>query len=197
MKGLTTFSSLALITGIGVIAGCGGGNSTAIRPQPISSAPIGGAQYIQIERLARPAIKEAFEAYQRHDQTNRSSPYADPILGQDIVSFMETVATRDTATSNALESILIPDEMTADLSQTATDGAYLGVETGGATGNKFGGRGLDNDVIAISLGAIFGNTLSALGVVPDDHKESPCLTNDNVAYDKTPNGTFPYLDPPK
>jgi hypothetical protein len=74
--------------------------------------------------------------------------------------------------------------------------SYLGVETGGATGSKFGGRALNDDVIDISLGAIFGNTLSALGVVPDDGKESPCLTTDNVAYDKSNTTTFPYVQGP-
>jgi|SRR5579872_90508 len=196
MRILGIAPTLALSVGVAIAAltGCGGGTSTAIQPKPI---PPGATQYIQIERLARPAVKEAFEMFARHDQTNRSSPYADPILPGDIVTFMTTAAGRDAATASAIQSILIPDEMVADLSQSASDGAYLGIETGGATGNKFGGRGLDNDVIAISLGAIFGNTLSALGVVPDDHHESPCLTNDNVPYDKTPNAAFPYLDPPK
>ena len=74
--------------------------------------------------------------------------------------------------------------------------AYLGYETGGATGSKFGGRALDDDVIDISLGAIFGNTLSALGLIPDDHKEAPCLTTDNVGYDKSNTTTFPYIQAP-
>ena len=62
--------------------------------------------------------------------------------------------------------------MKADLSQDVTTASYLGYETGGATGSKWGGRALDDDVVDISLGALFGNTLSALGLIPDDHKEA-------------------------
>ena len=51
-------------------------------------------------------------------------------------------------------------------------------------------------MIDISLGAIFGNTLSALNLIPDDHKEAPCLTTDNVAYDKSNTTTFPYVQAP-
>ena len=75
---------------------------------------------------------------------------------------------RSTQWSQNAASVLYPNVMKVDLSQNTTTAAYLGYETGGATGSKFGGRGLDDDVIDISLGAIFGNTLSALGLIPDD-----------------------------
>jgi hypothetical protein len=160
--------------------------------------------YRQIERLSRPAIKEAFENFSNHDQSNRSAPTQDTLLHDSIVTFMETAAGRDATTSTTLATILTPDEMQADLSQNvagcgtpnAPCGAYLGVETGGATGNTFGGRWLNDDTIDISLGAIFGNTLSALGVVPDDHHESPCLTTDNVGTAQAYAATFPYVNTP-
>ena len=156
-----------------------------------------GAAYMQIERLGRPAVKEAFESFDRHDMTNRSTPTNDPYLPADIVSFTKTVGGRSDAIANTLKAVLIPDEMLADLSQTGVKAAYLGTETGGATGSKFGGRGLGDDVIDISLGAIFGNTLPALKLTPDDGKESKCLTSDNVG----PQGhhylaSFPYIGNP-
>ncbi len=161
-----------------------------------SNSPYGSA-YTQIERLARPAVKEAFEAFDQHDSTNRSAPTNDPALADAIVSFTKTVAGRSDATAGVLKAVLIPDEMSADLSQTGVKAAYLGAETGGATGSKFGGRGLSDDVISISLGAIFGNTVSALKLAPDDGKESKCLTSDNV----TSAGhhylnSFPYVGAP-
>lgn len=160
--------------------------------------------YVQIERLSRPAIKEAFENFSNHDQSNRTTPTQDTLLHDSIVTFMEADAGRDATTSTTLAAILTPDEMQADLSKTvagcgnpnAPCGAYLGVETGGATGNTFGGRWLNDDVIDISLGAIFGNTLAALGVVPDDHHESPCLTTDNVGPAQAYGTTFPYVNTP-
>lgn len=189
-------ASLAALVAIGV-AGC----TTASTSLP---APTHKSTYVQIERLSRPAVKEAFENFSNHDQSNRTAPMQDTLLHDSIVTFMEDDAGRDTATSTALAGVLSPDEMQADLSKTVAGcgtpntpcGAYLGVETGGATGNTFGGRWLNDDVIDISLGAIFGNTLAALGVVPDDHNESPCLTTDNVGPAQAYSATFPYVNTP-
>jgi len=177
-----------------------GGTSTITPTNP------GSTGYIQIERLARPAVKELFQAFAQHDSTNRVSPNAQPLSSQtlytSIGSFTTTVAGRSAATAGALQSILIPDETAADLSKTGS-GSYLGVETGGATAtdkDTFGGRTLADDVITISLGAVFGNTLSALKVVPDDGKEVPCLTTDNVPQqnvaDNVTPGAFPYVGAP-
>ncbi len=156
-----------------------------------------GASYAQIERLARPAVKEAFESFDNHDKSNRSAPTSDPALSDAILSFTTTAAGRSAETAGVLRAVLGVDETLADLSQTGVKAAYLGTETGGATGSKFGGRGLTDDVIDISLGAIFGNTISALKLAPDDGKESKCLTSDNVgpqAHHFT--DAFPYLGEP-
>lgn len=187
MKRLYVSGALAIALGL-VLAGCNG-NSGPTGPG-IPSAP----KYIQTELLSRPAVKEAFESFQNHDITNRTEPYNDSTLQNSIVSFSQAVG-RSSQTANALASVLYPNEMVSDLSQSGP-ASYLGVETGGATGGKFGGRALSDDVISISLGALFGNTLSALGVVPDDGKESPCLTTDNVSYDKQNTNTFPYIQAP-
>jgi hypothetical protein len=152
--------------------------------------------WTQIERLGRPAVKEAFEAYDSHDKTNRSTPTDDPLLPNDIYSFTTTVAGRSPAIANVLKAVLIPDEIAVDLSQTGVPAAYLGVETGGATGSKFGGRGLNDDVIDISLGAIFGNTIPALKLAPDDGKEVPALESDHVGPQQTYGKSFPYLNAP-
>jgi len=178
-----------------IIAGCTS-NSVGFNPQSPSGSPVppGATVYQQIELLSRPAVKEAFEAFASHDATNRSQPYKDPTLKSQIKSF--ALNFRSDKTASTLQAVLYPNEMLADLSQNVTTASYLGYETGGATGSKFGGRGLDDDVIDISLGALFGNTLSALALIPDDHKEAPCLTTDNVAYDKSNHMTFPYIQGP-
>jgi hypothetical protein len=164
-----------------------------------SSTPSGNGQYQQIELLSRPAVKEAFENFTDHDTTNRTEPYNDATLQGEIGSFTTSVAGRSAATAAALQSILYPNEMVIDLSQNVTTASYLGVETGGATGSKFGGRGLTDDTIDISLGAIFGTTLSALGVVTADGKQSPCLATDNLPAPVpgyTPATTFPFAQAP-
>jgi hypothetical protein len=159
----------------------------------------GTTAYQQIELLARPAVKEALESFADHDATNRSSPYADTTLKNDILSFMENVAGRSPAISAAVQGILYPNEITVDLSQSGP-AAYLGVESGGATGGKFGGRGLADDVVSIDLGAIFGATIPALvSTIPDDNKENNCLVTDNVTSGQggtQTQTTFPYLAVP-
>jgi hypothetical protein len=199
--------TLTAVAGIAAIASCGNGTPTQL--------PAAGAiQYVQIERLARPAVKELFQNYQAHDSTNRANPYSDPTLPAAINGFMTGVAGRSQKTADTVQAVLIPDELAADLSQSGSS-AYLGYETGGATGSKFGGRGPLDNVIDISLGVVFGNTLSTLPSlgVPDDKKESPCLTTENVPATvpganaqyastaqigaaKNQSNTFPYLGTP-
>jgi hypothetical protein len=201
-QSLLTFAAIyAVVLGT---SSCNGGATNVPAFNTGTTGP--GAQYVQIERLARPAVKELFQQFANHDGTNRTSPAQQPLssqtLYQEIGSFTTTVAGRNAAHAATLQAILIPDEIAADLSQAGT-ASYLGVETGGATnptGGKFGGRGLPDDVIDISLGAVFGNTLTALGLVPDDGKQSPCLTTDNVpqknAQDNVTPAVFPYVGAP-
>lgn len=185
-----------------VIGGCSSGVggklmpgflSSGSTPQRASMPHATGTTYSQIELLARPAVKEAFETFADHSKTDRREPYKDPTLQSQIGSFTENF--RSSTIAGALQSILYPNEMKIDLSQNTTTAAYLGVESGGATGSKFGGRALNDDIITLSLGAIFGNTLSYLGVA-DDHKELPCLTTDNVSYQSKSTNTFPYIQKP-
>ncbi len=198
MKLRYTIGLIGLALAGAVIGGCSANgsmaNSNPAGPQlPFASAAKQVA-YKQIELLSRPAVKEAFEMFEDHNKTNRSEPYNDPVLQGEIESFAAMF--RDQTTSQTLQAVLYPNVMKVDLSQDTTTASYLGYETGGATGSKFGGRALNDDIIDISLGAIFGNTLSALGLIPDDHKEAPCLTTDNVAYDKSNTKTFPYIQAP-
>jgi hypothetical protein len=153
-------------------------------------------RYAQVQRLGRPAVKEAFEIFEDHDATNRTAPWNDTLLSNSIVSFATTKAPsgagRSMQTAQTLQHILIPDELVADLASTGPAG-YLGVET--KSGN-FGGRGPSTQVMTPSLGAIFGDTIAKLGLAPDDHAESPCLTSDNVKpSDRGVSDAFPYLGP--
>jgi len=198
MKLRYTIGLIGLALAGAVIGGCSANGSIANTNPAVAQLPFAGTgtqvAYKQIELLSRPAVKEAFEMFEDHNKTNRSEPYNDPVLQGEIESFAAMF--RDQTTAQTLQAVLYPNVMKVDLSQNTTTASYLGYETGGATGSKFGGRALNDDIIDISLGAIFGNTLSALGLIPDDHKEVPCLTTDNVAYDKSNTKTFPYVQAP-
>jgi len=181
------------LAGIGALAvalaGCGGGGDD------------GGGQkvYTQMDRLARPAVNEVFAtvANNRHQINDTDNPTDDAAnLAGDIQSFMVGTAGRSQAITDVTKAVLVPDVLVADLDQGGK-AAYLGVETGGATGGTFGGRDLKDDVVDTSLGVIFGNTVPALGLAADDGKEIPALTSDNVGEDKHFTSTFPYLGAPR
>ncbi|MCW3098175.1 MAG: hypothetical protein JWL77_3793 [Chthonomonadaceae bacterium] len=197
VRNLILGGSLASVLGLASLAGCGSDNNS------------GPKTYTQIDRLARPAVNEvlATVANNRHAINDTAVPSQDGqsgFLTDDIQTFMTTAAGRSQATTDAVKSVLVPDVLVADLSQTG-QAAYLGVETGGFTGGTFGGRKLTDDVVDVSLGVIFGGTVPALfPAVPDDGKEIPTLTTDNVSYTTAPKhyqdgvvsaAVFPYLGP--
>ncbi len=179
----------------------GSGLATPLPTNPAATT----TAYIQIERWGRPAVKEVFENFNDHKTTNAVEPYAgspaDP-LQSEIKGTADTVRPPNAGVHSdygaALQSILYPDEMAADLSDTTDAASYLGIETGGATGGKFGGRAIKDDIVDISLGAIFGNTLAKLSVQPEDAEENGCLTTDNVGIDPSQQttATFPYVSAP-
>lgn len=193
---LAYFVNAGLVVSVGILCGCGGSGSSNN-----GSAPVNLVTYTQADRLARPAINEVFAtvANDRHAVNDTDSPTNDHNeLANDIQTFMVGTAGRSQAITDVVKAVLVPDVMVADLSQNTTTAAYLGVETGGATGNKFGGRALTDDVVDTSLGIIFGNTVPALGLAADDGKEIAALTSDNVGPGgKHFTNTFPYLGAPQ
>lgn len=199
-------SILVSYSAVLALAGCGGsGNSSPAKPLGVigvwtTTSTGSGGSYTQVDRLSRPVINEVFAtvANNRHKVNDEDEPANDKNeLANDIQTFMTTAAGRSQATIDVVKAVVIPDEMKVDLGQSGP-AAYLGVETGGATGGKFGGRKLEDDVVDTSLGIVFGNTVSALGLAPDDGKESPTFTSDNVdSSGKHFKSTFPYLGDPR
>src|SRR5262249_9869116 len=165
-------------------------------------------EYTQLDRLARPVTNEALATVtdRRHQHNDQDNPTDDANattgLITDIDAFLQFPAGRSPQIRKVIESVLVPDVMVADLSQ-AGPASYLGYEvtkvTSGGMRSAFGGRALTDDVIDISLGIIFGNTVPALGLAPDDGAELPSFATDNVGYDpgtkKTLN-SFPYVGTP-
>lgn len=195
MKNIWKLSGALSVVAIG-LAGCGGGNGNG---GIIPNVGTNNVLYDQQERLARPIVNEvlATVAERRHRVNNTDNPTDDAgQLQTDIKGFLKFPAGRSDAITNVVAAVLVPDVMKADLSQSGP-AAYLGVETGGATGGKFGGRKLQDDVVDTSLGIVFGNTIPALGLAPDDGNEKPTLTTDNVdASGHQYSSTFPYLQAP-
>lgn len=192
----TITSAFALTLAGLLVSGCSGGGNNSVTSVPQAKT----ASYIQIERLSRPAIKEVFEPFNDHKISNAAEPYNDPTIQADIKATEDYVrppnAAKGTDYGATLAKILYPDEYEVDLSQTGVKAAYLGVETGGATGSLFGGRDLTDDVVDISLGALFGKTLSTLpGGPADDGEENNCISAENLTQraSQTQTATFPYF----
>jgi len=178
--------------------------------------------YTQVERLGRPAVKEATENFADHDATNRSLITSDTLLAQSIRTFELKAAHRSEAVADAAMNVLIPDAIEADLSAPGS-ARYLAVETNGKSGlpvaivravpppliygikrslgdpyRQFGGRDLRSPVIDLSLGALFGSLIPKLGLAPEDHQETPCLTSDFVTpAAKHFQNAFPYAGEPR
>jgi hypothetical protein len=197
------FNPGTVLLGLGLslaISGCGNGGSSTPNVIPIA-VQVGpaGTKFIQIERLARPAVKEVFEPFVQHTLSNHAEPYDtanDPLKGN--IKALEDAVRAPIGNNDygaTLSTLLIPDEYAVDLSQTTQN--FLGVETtpGGA---NFGGRNPNEDVIDVELGVIFGNTLSVLGVLPDDGEENACLSKQNIAQNpsQVTGPAFPYFAAP-
>lgn len=190
--------------------------------QILYGADAGGVEYTQIERLARPAVKEATENFANHAITNSSTITDDDVLARSIYTYTTVVARRSPKIANALTKLLIPDAIEADLSAPGP-ARYLAVETNGKSGlpvavvrlvpvpliygikrslgdpyRQFGGRDLGSPVIDLSLGAIYGSLLPKLGLAPDDGRETACMTSDNVTpAAKHFSNNFPFIGEPR
>ena len=157
-----------------------------------------GFQFVQQDRLARPAVNEALATVtnRRHEANNKINPPQDlGSIGVDIFTFMTNPngANRSPDVANALVGVLTPDVMVADLANMTDKASYLGVETGGFTGGKFGGRALTDDIIDIDLLAIFGPVIPLLKLAADDGRELPQFSTDNIGPHSDYQIGAPYL----
>jgi hypothetical protein len=200
---IATFGAFALVGGL---AACGNNNGPTLLPGPgATAAPVTGStaqptgKFVQIELLSRPAVKEVFEPFVDHQKTNAVEPYADTTIQTDIKATEDALRPPNTGAGtdygSALAGILYPNVYKVDISQPA--GGYLGIETGNAAA-AFGGRNINDNVVDTSLGALFGNTLSKLGVIADDGEENNCLSQQNLSLMPSQKSLsfFPYLNSP-
>lgn len=144
----------------------------------------------QIERLGNPLVSEALLDKRDHGFHNTGSPSTDRAnLKAKVVKFITTVAGRSAGTANAIADVLLPDMIVVQTDKAANTAGYLGYVF---NPNAYGGRRLQDDVVDISLGAVFGPLV-------DPNGASPGLATDNVPAfggGPTPGTTFPYLAAP-
>jgi hypothetical protein len=144
----------------------------------------------QIERLGNPLVSEALLEKRDHGFHNSGEPSTDRTnFKAKLVKFITTVAGRSTATANALADALLPDMIVVQTDKVATTAGYLGHVL---NANNYSGRRLQDDVVDVSLMAVFGPLVDPANVTPG-------LTTDNVppfGGGPVPGTAFPYLAAP-
>lgn len=154
----------------------------------------------QIEHLANPLVSEVFVEKREHDHYNNTVPSETRVqFRDDLVSFMTSVAGRDTAYAGAVADALLPDMLVVRMDRAAgvtAANAAASNAVGWLThalnpADGFGGRKLDgDDAVDKGLSVIFG---SALGNM---NNNSPGLVTDNVPDTRADLTTFPYVAAP-
>lgn len=142
--------------------------------------------FVQVERLAVPALNELFMDFNAHNDSNIKTPTEDAGNQANFIrSFVQTIG-RPQGIADAVISVAVPDVIQADLSKST--GSYFGTQLGG----NFGGRRPTDDVIDVTASVVFGSAVTNIteGAIPT-------LTSDNVGANPAnflP--SFPYLGNP-
>lgn len=144
----------------------------------------------QVERLGNPLVAEVLLQKRDHDFHDAGTPSTDRTnFRTKVIAFITGVAGRSAATAAAIADALLPDMLTLQTDKVATTAGYLSYVL---NPNAYGGRLLANDVVDISLLAVFGPLIDPANV-------SPGLVSDNVPSfggGPVPTATFPYLAAP-
>lgn len=144
----------------------------------------------QVERLGNPLVAEVLLQKRDHGFHDAGTPSTDRAnFRTKVIAFITGVAGRSVATASAIADALLPDMLTVQTDKAANTAGYLSYVL---NPNAYGGRLLANDVVDISLLAVFGPLLDPANV-------SAGLVSDNVPAfggGPTPTATFPYLAPP-
>jgi Domain of unknown function (DUF4331) len=131
--------------------------------------PLGN--WVQLDRMGRPAINTVFIPAEKKDAFNNNTPDRDvAIYKADVVAALASLGA-----GPGLADVLLPDILTVDFSQPTK---YLN------------GRGLSDDVIDISLQAITGNSAASDHVDSNDRAFLPAfpyLAMPNTAAPGAPN----------
>jgi len=176
-----------------VVAACSEDNRSAggLAGPEVSNAALQQVVYTQVEQLGKPLVSEVTILKERHDLYDRTMPYNTEEFRPETEAFIVEVGARPPEFAAAVAAALYPDVLNVDTSKDPATAGYLS----NALAGGFGGRKLTDDVVDISLTAVFSYLLGLEG-----HSCAPFelpLCTDNVgANDKPFTSTFPYLAPP-
>jgi hypothetical protein len=183
---MTLFNPLRPLLVMLLVAAAACDDPTGETPIDPLAASAGKRVFTQRERLGNPLVSEVMIVKAHHHAHNLGQPSSDPAdFTDELVKFITGTAGRDAAYASTIAGALLPDMLITYPKRDGTPVFWLSWLFGG-----FGGRSLNDDVVDIGLGAIFGNLLG------NNANVTPGLTTDNVdANDAAFLTTFPYLAP--
>ena len=189
------FNRHALRAAIGVAllaatAACSDDNDTIVGP----GADV-AKTYNQVQSLGNPLVSEVLLAKRDHGFHGSSNPDADVANFSDKVKgFVAAFRPNATGLQNALAATLLPDVLVVNTDQPQNTAGYLSYVLS-PTGKGYGGRKLADDVVDISLTAVFSDLLDPTQFVCKPFTLPLCT--DNVPSHGGFTTTFPYVGPAK
>ncbi len=207
------FFSVGLLTVVAAasfhLLGCSSGDSNDLRPggaeaQPQPITPVGN--FLQVERLARPAINEGLiitndflNAFNSIPPSADLSAAAAPVVNEAVQTLNAVALLPGAPTAQTVAAGFLPDVMRVDSTNNFAVGAsaYNGdfVLVGGTAPMLTGGRKLTDDVIDITLSYLIAGDPSG-ATVQDNVPYTAPPGNTNPAIGHNPlDPAFPYLAP--
>lgn len=151
--------------------------------------------YNQVQRLGNPLVSEVLLMKRDHAFHGSIGPDADVAnLAPKVKGFVAAFRPNATALQDAIAGTLLPDMLTVNTNQPAATAGYLSYVLS-PTKTGYGGRKLDDDVVDISLTAVFSDLLDPTQAVCKPFTLPLCT--DNVPSHGGFTTTFPYLGTPK
>ena len=147
--------------------------------------------YNQVQRLGNPLVSEVLLAKRDHAFHGSSDPSDDVAnFSAKVKGFVGAFRPNATGLQNALAATLLPDVLTINTDQAQSTAGYLSYVLA-PTGKGYGGRKLTDDVVDISLSAVFSDLLDTTQFVCKPFTLPLCT--DNVPSHGGFTATFPYV----
>lgn len=149
--------------------------------------------YNQVQRLGNPLVSEVLLLKRDHAFHGSTGPETDVAnFTPNVKGFIGQFRPQATGLQTAIASTLLPDMLIIDTSQPQSTSGYLSYVLS-PTGKGYGGRKLTDDVVDISLTAVFSDLLDPTQFVCKPFTLPLCT--DNVSSHGAFTTTFPYLAP--
>ncbi len=183
---------------VALAAGCSErdhGAAGALAGPNVAGAAQAVTVYTQVEELGNPLVSEVTIVKARHVEYDSTMPYNTASFKPETESFIVNVGGRPASYAMAVANILYPDVLVVNTARATSTAGYLSWTPPPLGVDGWGGRKLTDDVVDISLSAVFSSLIT-----PEGHKcaafHLPLCTDNVPANDKQFMSVFPYLAAP-